>query len=450
MEKYFPANRLPSLYSDFRRLKEINVDGYNANVETWKLVLTRVVSERTNPEDDKLSFQASGLTELFHSDTYGVPLALDCVIDSAVQDHTFYPLNLYLKLEKPLNQQPFWRSPIAVFSWALGKTGLYQNTWQSAATTTGYDNIVKLKPQKYVVLPLVEKQAAQLLATINKDHTGGAYTTTLFTKHLFRSLLAKDLTTLDVDILLTYLSRDTKEIAVREDTIKFGPDHTITEQDRAVANLRQTYYDATKRTNKLSSQITTLTQTAKAALDSENRTRAKFALKSRRLAQDAQDKALELGARMEATLHAIDSAATNVEVMNALAAGVDVLSSLNSAVGGAERVAHLVDELEEASADADEIAVEINKLGAGRISEDEVDQELEDLLEQEQKKKQIKEQKQKQEQEKEQEQEALHSRVPAKLAKAPKAPMHALLSDESNEEQQQLDELTKQMEQVGF
>jgi charged multivesicular body protein 7 len=41
----FPARRLPSLYADFRRLKDSNPDGYEANIIAWQKVLTQAVRE---------------------------------------------------------------------------------------------------------------------------------------------------------------------------------------------------------------------------------------------------------------------------------------------------------------------------------------------------------------------------------------------------------------------
>lgn len=41
--RLFSERRLPSLYSDFRSLKEKNPDGYEANVAAWNAVLTQAV-----------------------------------------------------------------------------------------------------------------------------------------------------------------------------------------------------------------------------------------------------------------------------------------------------------------------------------------------------------------------------------------------------------------------
>lgn len=78
----FTERRMPSLYSDFRTIKESNTEGYDANVATWKSVLQEALSSGTVFPDAVLLTAGSSLLESFASARFGRPLALDCVFVS--------------------------------------------------------------------------------------------------------------------------------------------------------------------------------------------------------------------------------------------------------------------------------------------------------------------------------------------------------------------------------
>ncbi len=82
----FSKTRLPSLYSDFRKLKISNVDGFNANLNAWKSLLLKSLEK--GAFKDKLQLTADN--ELVHSlqlPGVGIPLAIDCVLVSKTNHH---------------------------------------------------------------------------------------------------------------------------------------------------------------------------------------------------------------------------------------------------------------------------------------------------------------------------------------------------------------------------
>lgn len=80
----FSDRRLPSLYSDFRKIKDSNTEGYEANITTWKAVLTEAIKSGTVSHDATVLSAGSTLLEYFDSSLYGKPLALDCVLVSEI------------------------------------------------------------------------------------------------------------------------------------------------------------------------------------------------------------------------------------------------------------------------------------------------------------------------------------------------------------------------------
>lgn len=311
--------------------------------------------------------------------------------------------------ESSIYYKPRWwtpPSPSSVFSWALTKTGLYSSAWKSAGNSPG-----SLKHMQYVSVSALETAATQLLGAIrlhqdtNQGFAGsggaGSYTQTVYTKDLFLKLFSKisvdgrklSFSALDLDVLLRYLSRDLPRVSVKDDTIKvnisaksFADITPVSEQDRAVANLRQTVHDVILRIDGLSAKIEACDKNAKEALASKrsnSKTVARYALRSRKLAQTTQENALDMLANLEQTLASIDNASSTIDIMASLQQGVGILSSLNRAVGGAEKVAELVDELHDTMADTEEIGREISSLAAG-VDEADLEDELEELLKEEQ------------------------------------------------------------------
>lgn len=75
----FSERRMPSLYSDFRNIKDSNTEGYDANISTWKSVLMEALNSGVFSDTVVLT-AGSSLLECFDSAKFGRPLALDCVL----------------------------------------------------------------------------------------------------------------------------------------------------------------------------------------------------------------------------------------------------------------------------------------------------------------------------------------------------------------------------------
>lgn len=388
MSSLLPKARLRSLYSDFRNLKTWNPEGYNANIRTWATAFTKLLRDG-DTFTDKTLISARKLPDLFADDTHGFPLALECVLDEAVDTKLFVPLSIFLTTSVSIYYERPWYtppSPTSVLYWALEKSGLYSGRWMSCERNGS------LKDEKYIIVSVLEDVASRIMRELEQDQNG-TYTQTVYTRGLFQDFCAGidglDLSPTDIDVILVFLDRDLHQISVKQDTIKLLSDGSkplvVTEQDRAVANLRQTLHDATNRVDHLTVRIDNILQTVRDAIARKHTTRAKYALKSKRLAENAQLAALEMVSKLEHTLHSIDTAFTDAEIFSALKDGVGILTGLNQAVGGAEKVVELADELENALSDTDAIQQEIERLtrGTNVVDEDELEEEFEKMLEQE-------------------------------------------------------------------
>ena len=76
--------RLPSLYSDFRRLKQLNPEGFYSNVRAWEGGLRDAAKRQLLPgTNDTLSVTLSpALTQTLECGEYGRPLAVGAAIVS--------------------------------------------------------------------------------------------------------------------------------------------------------------------------------------------------------------------------------------------------------------------------------------------------------------------------------------------------------------------------------
>ena len=80
-----PRSRLPSLYSDFRHLKTVNPDGYDANLSAWRAALAHAVrqgliSGPTGRHDLLNLYSGPELLRALETKEYGQPVALGTVI----------------------------------------------------------------------------------------------------------------------------------------------------------------------------------------------------------------------------------------------------------------------------------------------------------------------------------------------------------------------------------
>lgn len=386
----FTSRRIPSLYADFKRLKESNEEGYQANIAAWKSILKTAISNG-NIFDDRTCIQANdGLVSSLSTPDSGRPLAIDAVLDEMVRSREIIPLHQFINQTKSIDSWNWGIGP--TISWVINRSGIWDTSWKSGGGKTG-----SLKDEKYVSMMELNRIADNALDYIKTKLSIelSSYTHSVFTREMFDDVVLRrmdqSLTQLDCDCIVKYLSRDRKLLSSDKETVKLtvnrnesGP---ITEQDKAVANLRATTNDISKRVEALSNRIRECTDRAKQALVDKNRVMAKYAVQSRKMAEETQAKSLDMLSNLEHILSQIDSSSGQAETVEALRSGVNILGELNRAVGGAEEVGTLVDKLREQADETDAIGNEISQLTSTVVDEDDIDEELKEMTQQETQKK---------------------------------------------------------------
>ncbi|CAK7218410.1 hypothetical protein SCUCBS95973_003474 [Sporothrix curviconia] len=451
-EDGFNRSRLPALYSDFRGLQTTNPEGYAANVGAWRRGLASLVrggmlpaaasvtsTSRKSSSKTSASSSSSSATSNFliltsgpalldalQSDRYGRPLALDAVIREAVQARDLVPLEAFLRAKESIYNRRSWSAwavglPWNALSWGLHQLGVVDGRPPSQAAQPAFSfvqsssgNGSRIAPDQLVVLANAEAAAAAFA-----DKTADAqspFERVWSVAHFKRRFSAPGavlggeenaaslpvgaavqqprLSDMDLNVLLAFLARDKNLVVYDGHVVKLrgagdsSSNSSITEEDRAVAQLRELIDSLTHQTGMLSRRIDDLNATARDAVLRKNRVAALAALKQKKQAEAALTARFATLDQLEATAAKIEQAADQVHIVQAMAASADALKSLHAQVGGAEGVEGVVDRLRDQMDAADEISHILVDSGPTAatlaVDEGEIDDELAALEKEEQ------------------------------------------------------------------
>ncbi|CAN9193898.1 unnamed protein product [Alternaria alternata] len=373
--------RLASLYADFRQQLEINPEGYHANIAAWTKALVDAsragVVPRQGTTHDLLSIRAADeLARALQHPQHGKPTCLPAVFHEAVQKKEMVPLKDFLTAKESIYKTSWIPSPWKVLQWSLRQVGVLGQVQAPA----------KMEVGNFVVVKNVEVAADEILKKM-KEHTSTAdrvLSKTDFLKR-FATVLnpTAPLTTNDLDIVLTFLARDKQAISYNEQTIKFKPEHEdvplpVTEEDAAIANLRDTLANINAQISPIMEKIALADTAAREAVVAKQMVRAKAALRSKKLAENALKQRSDVALQLEQVYTDLQHAADQVEIVEAMRAGAAALKGLNEKVGGAEGVQGVVDAVNEQMATTEEITNIINETDQP-LDEGEIDDEFEAL-----------------------------------------------------------------------
>ncbi|KAJ4368188.1 hypothetical protein N0V83_006544 [Neocucurbitaria cava] len=373
--------RLASLYADFRQQLEINPEGYHANIAAWTKALTDASRAGVIPMQgtvrDLLNIRtADELARALQHPQYGKPTCLPAVFHEAVQNKEMIPLKDFLNAKESIYKTSWIPSPWKVLRWSLRQVGVLGELKSPD----------KLEVGNFVVVKNIEIAADEILKKM-MEHVSTAdrvLSRSDFLKR-FSTVLndAAPLTTNDLNILLVFLARDKHAISYDAKTIKFKPEHEavplpITEEDAAIANLRDTVANINAQLPPLMEKIAAADAAAREAVAAKQMIRAKAALRSKKLAESALAQRSDVALQLESVYTDLQHAADQVEIVEAMRAGAAALKGLNEKVGGAEGVQGVVDAVNEQMATTEEITNIINETGQP-LDEAEIDDEFEAL-----------------------------------------------------------------------
>lgn len=378
----FTSSRLYSLYSDFRKLKEVNPDGFEANLIAWKSLIESLFQKHVFRDTFVLSTE--GLLEELTLANYGKPLSLNIVLDHLIASGDLIPLKPYQQRTDSIYSKK-WVRP--VLNWTVNRF-LFDTSYKTG------DKKHNLKPDQLISKKSLEEYVKELEKKRGAEDVSG-HSHTVFTKLELQSYLnslgiylfgeSVQLSELDYQILLTYLSRDVNKVKIKENVVKFGSEE-ISEEDISIAEIKTTLKSLNSKSDELQFKIQSLSEKLQESLKNKNNKDLSLnLLRSRKLAEKSLATQMSLTSQLESVMYKIDESSSNVQLLKALENGTVILKSLNTQIGGVDRVEKIIDNLEEEKGQSDKIASELYRLGPD-VDDEEVEAEFEEMLSQEKKK----------------------------------------------------------------
>lgn len=354
---------------------------------------------------------------------FGQPLALGTAIREAVAGRDLLPLDTFLNSAQSIYSKRSWSDlPRNVMGWTLRQLGIMD-------AARGED---KLPTGRYVMVENVDATSRKLARQM-ADKTSRF--DRIFTKSQFRAAFASDLTSnqqlseTDVDVLLTFLARDKHTIEYDGHTIRVratGEQGEITEEDAAIASIKELTARLRRQTDLLNSRIDELNHEAKSAVVRKNRVTALAALKSKKLAESSLFQRYATLNQLEEVAAKIEQASDQVHLVKIMESSAGVLRNLNSQVGGAAMVDSVMDRLREQVSETDEVTAILAESTGTTVDEGEIGEELE-VLEKEERDKEEEAQRKKEEAEAE----AEAAKAQGELDNLPSVPVEAAPDRES-------------------
>ncbi|KAI0844393.1 Snf7-domain-containing protein [Daldinia vernicosa] len=386
-DENFRRARLPALYSDFRSQRTLNPDGFAANVAAWKRGLSSAALAGHAPSKSAthnhltLDLESDALLRSLESKQFGRPLALGTVLQEALASGEMMPLQQFLKAKESIYHRSWSSLPWSVISWGLRQVGIGGPG----------DNLPK---GQFVILHNLEV-VSKTFGEATADRTSPferTFSKTHFQRTFAEGLLEKQqrLSEIDLEVLVTFLSRDKNMLATDGNTVKIrsgSEDVIITHEDSAIASLKELMEDLTRQTEVLSRRVDELNVAAQDAVRRKNKIAALAALKSKKLAETNLSRRHDTLSQLEDVAAKIEQAADNVQLVRVMQSSTVALRSLNAQVGGADKVDEVLENLREQMGEVDEVGNIIAEAGPGAtVDEAEVDDEFEAMLAEERKK----------------------------------------------------------------
>ncbi|EHA47284.1 SNF7 family protein [Pyricularia oryzae 70-15] len=396
-EPSFRKARLPALYSDFIGQRASNPDGYAANVSAWRRALATVArsglvnAAGSGSPNTLVLVTDESLVRALESRQYGRPLALGVVVQEAIAAGDLIPLKDFLSAKQSIyDKSSSWGAlPLNVVSWGFRQLG----------AMAGLGGPSEKMPKAQLVVVANLELAAKAFGEKTADASSRferTWSKPHFLKTVAASLLPSGpsgpmtLSPTDVDVLLTFLSRDKDLVVYDGNTIRMkdatGQESSmITQEDVAIAQLKELREYLGHQTRILERRIEDLAAAAKDAVAKKNRVSALAALKSKKLAETSLASRFATLSQLEEVASRIEQAADQVQLVKVMDTSTEALRGLNEQIGGVERVEDVVDRLREQMDAVDEVGTILAESGPG-LDEGELDDELA-ALEGEEKKK---------------------------------------------------------------
>lgn len=376
----FKESRLPSLYSDFSRLKEINPEGYQANHDAWVALL--YASLRLHTFGSSISLPGDKLSFALRNPIYGEPKLLSTTLDEQIKKGDWIPWSVYRNYNvKDGKRLADYFSPRKVASGILGSLALNFYSLRTDLTAVAPDHFIAWSS----LVSLGDTVHTELMKKINKEK--GKLSANLFDEDLFRNTLKEidvNLSDIDIQVLMVYLSRDGRlgliaDLADSEKAfIKVADATPITEEEIGVIKLKSNIRSIEGKIHFFEEQINIKIPEILANLVKSKATedRLRNVLIRKAAFKKSLSKASNVYTQLTLILDKIDEAKSNADLFDTLKHSKTVLSLLNQQVS-LEDIDSVAAELNDEMAITNEVS---DALGmSSDVYEDEIDSELAEL-----------------------------------------------------------------------
>lgn len=386
MKVDLPESRLPSLYRDFRPLKDLNPDGYEANISTWRdFFLQQYIS---NSNRIIFTIGTRTLQELTH-EVYGVPKSIDIAIDVLVNEGNLIPMELFNLggMYTDNSRKGFWKW---VKSWKEST-----NMYKSRKDETNF----YLREDKFIIKANLEKEYQRFHELLKRSvfMEASSITDLVFTRNEFMTTesLQSFFSTYDEETKNVFLhfienykhiivSKDNviKVIAAEVEDIISRFSKGITENDLRIASVKVGIININKQITRLRKEINESNIKLRGPEFNELPKRIRIEYKQARLLSEKHlSRLLKFQNNLAQVRTQIDTSATNAVLIQTLSESNEVIKSINGYIGSTEKVENLLDEIKEGhdrTEEVNDLLAHYNK-GQDEEAEEEIERELEQL-----------------------------------------------------------------------
>lgn len=385
-EMQLPKSRLGSLYKDFRDMRELNKDGYEANVNTWK---NFILKTRLNDKTKLTLHCGPEWLSSFRIDVYGEPKSIDVALDSLIEENVLLTTESFHDPQRrDIDKTPREGNLLStLFSYlSIGKTGI---STRKHNTDTSY-----LKQMNLIIKDNVKDAAAMAQKTIKEDivEKSSSPIDLIMDTDTFknRSGISKTVKSeSDQEIILYYLEHYTQTIVRDHDVVKIIPAVTseenadstkeITESDINIVQVKTTISKLEREIVRLGEDIDSIISKQHSKEYHElSRESQKAMLKSRILAQRFKDRLTGNKENLTTVMQELRTSSTNKMIVDTLQKSHDTLKTINDSIGPVEKIEELMDSISEQQ----EISQQVTDTLANTdiITESIPDSEIEDEL----------------------------------------------------------------------
>ncbi|KAH3900582.1 uncharacterized protein SCODWIG_00199 [Saccharomycodes ludwigii] len=392
MHNKIPESRKRSLYSDFRILKELNPEGYEANVVFWS---NYIVSSSKS-----IIINSKSFLESLNDPTYHLPKSIDVAFDFLVNNRKLIPVNDFIMPESNFKKNLKWivSKSIIDLSFKIRSANKTSNKQtNSTLLTNSYIDSIDLVNIGYLQ-ELYDTELARSLKTKILD-SATRITDLIFSidsfSRIILSFISKEEKHADTDehiqrnILLIYLTKykniisydsENQVIKVHKNTIKESL-KPISESDIAISRLKDTITKFTIRNTHLETNILDCDKSIKDAVSTKSPNLARKYLKTKRISEIYLNKSLANLEKLESTLDIINNSLDNLELHKSLKMSNILIGEINNKVGSVESVENLLDDLDDNIQNTNAITdILSSAVPLSTDEEQEIDNELDQMI----------------------------------------------------------------------